>query len=468
MNSESNNSTYYSKANRAAIWVLAAHIPILAGTAMYFGTGVSVAIGLGLAILAGPFVLLWINPHSRALPIAIGIAALSISGLLIHLGRGMVELHFHVFITLACLIGLANFWAVLAGAATIAVHHLGFYFLLPQSVFNYEASIGIVLLHAVFVVAETIPSSVIAHKFWKFIEAQELFSGNLSRIAGEVRMETDSVMSSSKELSIGSASQAASVEETSSSLEELSQVTESSVTRAKEAKGIAGRARDLATQGSKEVQEMNKAMGEIRNSSNSVAQILKSIDEIAFQTNILALNAAVEAARAGEAGAGFAVVADEVRSLAQRSALAAHETAEKISDSVSRSEHGVEMSERISQNLNEIFEITGQVDDIIAQIVDYSSEQKEGIDQINSSVLEISRVTQGNAASSQGNADRSNNLNSLAAQLNGVVSEIALILGEDRVSEENAQEFEEESGFDSARIPTSESSQRTSEAFAWN
>lgn len=283
-----------------------------------------------------------------------------------------------------------------------------------------------------------------------------------------MQIESDLVLSSSKELSVDSATQAASVEETSSSLEELSKITQASVAKAREAKGIATKAKDIATSGASDVEELSKAMDKIRDSSNSVAQILKSIDEIAFQTNILALNAAVEAARAGEAGTGFAVVADEVRSLAQRSAVAARETAEKISDSLSRSEHGVKISGKISSNLGEIFKITGKVDDIIAQIVDYSSEQKDGIDQINTSVLEINRVTQGNASNSQGNADRSNRLKSLGDQLNGVVAEIAVILGSENG---NDPVFAEEDSSVALELAPSEvecSSKNRNDAFVWN
>lgn len=166
-----NSSNYFAKAHTVAIWALGAHLPIMAATALVFDTGVGLALGIGALILAGPAVLLFSSPRSQALPIAIGVAALSFSGLLIHLGRGMIEMHFHVFMILACLIGLANIWAIVAGAAAIAVHHVGFYFLLPDSVFNYEASFGIVVLHAIFVVAETLPAAVIAHKFRKFIEA---------------------------------------------------------------------------------------------------------------------------------------------------------------------------------------------------------------------------------------------------------------------------------------------------------
>ena len=121
-------------------------------------------------------------------------------------------------------------------------------------------------------------------------------------------------------------------------------MTRSNAEHAREAKNLADTARQAAESGTAEIQQMSQAMDAIKEASHNIAKIIKSIDEIAFQTNILALNAAVEAARAGEAGLGFAVVADEVRNLAQRSAQAARETAEKIEDSIRKSERGVQIS----------------------------------------------------------------------------------------------------------------------------
>src|SRR5690606_32986476 len=111
---------------------------------------------------------------------------------------------------------------------------------------------------------------------------------------------------------------------------------------------------------------MGAAMREIQSSSDEIRKIIKTIDEIAFQTNILALNAAVEAARAGEAGMGFAVVADEVRALAQRSAQAAKETAAKIENAVTRTHQGVALTSKVEQALNEIVSNSRRVDELIA------------------------------------------------------------------------------------------------------
>ena len=188
-------------------------------------------------------------------------------------------------------------------------------------------------------------------------------------------------------------------------MEELSSMTKSNADNAREAKELANHAR-RADVGTTEIQNMNRSMDDIKQASNNIAKIIKSIDEIAFQTNILALNAAVEAARAGEAGLGFAVVADEVRSLAQRSAKAAHETAEKIQDSITKSDRGVQISLQVSKSFEEINDKIRKVDDLVASIASASNEQSEGIRQVSTAVSEMDKVTQSNAASAEESAGR--------------------------------------------------------------
>jgi len=162
--------------------------------------------------------------------------------------------------------------------------------------------------------------------------------------SAQVDRAAQQVSSASQTLAEGSGEQAASIEETSSSLEEMASMTKRNAENAKKSNELAGEARAAADRGAADMQAMNQAMEAIKGSSDDIAKIIKTIDEIAFQTNILALNAAVEAARAGEAGMGFAVVAEEVRNLAQRSAQAAKETAAKIEGAITKTAQGVDQS----------------------------------------------------------------------------------------------------------------------------
>jgi methyl-accepting chemotaxis protein len=177
-------------------------------------------------------------------------------------------------------------------------------------------------------------------------------SNSLSDGAGQTASAAGQVSSSSQSLAEGASEQAASLEETSSSLEELSSMTKRNAENAQKANDLAKQARTAADKGAGDMQTMSAAMAAIKVSSDDIAKIIKTIDEIAFQTNILALNAAVEAARAGEAGMGFAVVADEVRNLAQRSAQAAKETADKIEGAIGNTAQGVEISKKVAETLN--------------------------------------------------------------------------------------------------------------------
>jgi methyl-accepting chemotaxis protein len=170
-------------------------------------------------------------------------------------------------------------------------------------------------------------------------------------------------------------------------------------------------------------------MSAIDSSSAEVAKIVKDIDEIAFQTNILALNAAVEAARAGEAGAGFAVVADEVRSLAQRSAAAAKETANKIETAISNSRQGSLNSSKVAESLKQISEKVTSTDALVGDISTASREQAQGIDQINSAIAQMEKVTQSNASSAEESASAAEELSAQAESLQELVGKLRHLVG---------------------------------------
>ncbi len=255
-------------------------------------------------------------------------------------------------------------------------------------------------------------------------------AGELGLGAEQVSFASSQFSASGQSLAQGASEQAASLEETSASLEELNSMTKRNAEHSVDAKTHAGETRRAADTGVADMQEMTTAMNDLQKTSANVAKIVKTIDEIAFQTNILALNAAVEAARAGEAGAGFAVVAEEVRNLAQRSASAAKETAATIEEAVHMSERGVALSGRVAGSFDQILGKARRVDELIAEIATASHEQNEGIQQINTAVTQMDKVTQVNAAGAEESAAAAQELSAQAATLQGCVEQLlALVNG---------------------------------------
>jgi len=251
----------------------------------------------------------------------------------------------------------------------------------------------------------------------------------LNDASGQVASAANQVSVGSQSLAEGSSEQAASLEESSSSLEELSAMTKRNADSAGSAKLLSGETRAAADAGNTDMIEMRQAMEAIKTSSNDIAKIIKTIDEIAFQTNILALNAAVEAARAGEAGAGFAVVADEVRALAQRSANSAKETASKIEVAIHNGDHGARASAKVAQSLDIIMAKARKVDELVAEIASASSEQNQGISQINTAVSQMDQVTQSNAANAEETAAAAEELTAQSVSLKETVGLLRLLVG---------------------------------------
>lgn len=256
---------------------------------------------------------------------------------------------------------------------------------------------------------------------------------NMRNALQDVRGTADSVASASLQLSAGSEEissgaqeQASSLEETASSLEEIASTIKQSADNAQQANQLASGARDVAEKGGRVVSEAVQAMNEINESSKQIADIINTIDEIAFQTNLLALNAAVEAARAGEQGRGFAVVAAEVRNLAKRSATSAKEIKVLIQDSVRKVENGSSLVNQSGQTLQEIVTAVKRVTDIVGEIAAATREQSTGIDQVNRAVTQMDAVTQSNAGQTEELAGTAESLSAQAAQLQQLVAQFRL------------------------------------------
>ena len=257
----------------------------------------------------------------------------------------------------------------------------------------------------------------------------------VTQVAGAVATSAKQMASTSEHISSGAQEQASSLEETAASLEEITSAVKQNTDNSQQAQQLSIGSREVAEAGGSVVSNAVSAMTDINSASKEIAEIITTIDEIAFQTNLLALNAAVEAARAGEQGRGFAVVASEVRNLAQRSAGAAKEIKTLIQDSVAKVENGTELVNKSGDTLQEIVTSVKRVADIVTEISAASTEQLTGIEQVNSAVSQMDRVTQTNAAQTEEMTASSQSLLSQAENLRQLVSSFRL--GENAASGAN-------------------------------
>ena len=247
--------------------------------------------------------------------------------------------------------------------------------------------------------------------------------------AQEVASAASQVSGAAQSLAEGSSEQAASIEETSSSMEEMSSMTKRNADNAQQANALMNEARQVVIAANESMGHLTGSMGEITKASEETSKIIKTIDEIAFQTNLLALNAAVEAARAGEAGAGFAVVADEVRNLAMRAADAAKNTANLIEGTVKKVKDGSDLVCRTNEGFKKVADSSAKAADLVAEISAASSEQAQGIGQINTAVSELDKLTQQNAANAEESASASEEMSAQAETMKSMVDELQSMVG---------------------------------------
>ncbi len=247
----------------------------------------------------------------------------------------------------------------------------------------------------------------------------------LSNGSGQTAAASQQVAAASQSLAEGSSQQAAGVEETSSSLEEIASMTRQNAQNASQANDLMRETDAIVQEANSAMVELTGQMKEISTASSETQKIIKTIDEIAFQTNILALNAAVEAARAGEAGAGFAVVADEVRSLAQRAAEASKNTALLIEGSFQKIQHGTKLVQQADAAFAKVAQSAQAASSLVSEIAAASTEQTKGIDQITRSVAEMDKITQQAASNAEESASAAEEL---SAQAENMVLSVSRLL----------------------------------------
>ncbi len=251
--------------------------------------------------------------------------------------------------------------------------------------------------------------------------------------AEEVTNASVQVSSASQSVAQGASEQAASLEETSASGREIHSSAVKNTARSEDAAELVTQSRQKFSQANQSLDEMVAAMAEINSASNRISQIIRVIDELAFQTNILSLNAAVEAARAGEAGMGFAVVADAVRNLAQRSATAARDTASLIEGSITASHAGASKVNEVAVAIRGIAAETDRVKTLVEDVRADSKEQAKSLDSVSKALMEMEHVTQRSAASAEESAASAQELNSQAAGLRRIAEDLTIMLGRDEV-----------------------------------
>jgi len=393
------------------------HIPIFAVVAYLYKTELWIAVGLSSVFLALGIVSYIKFPTHRFTLGLIAVIGICYSAILIHLGRGLIELHFHIFVILGILPIYGYITPLILAAATAAIHHLGFFYILPESVFNYKASIYTVLLHAVFVVFETGFCLVIAYRFRHLIEMQTSTMPKLNLWSTELNKSAFELSKSSSSLAEKSNQQATALNDSSSALHEITTIVENNLVNVEISTGVAEQVLSKSGEAQTAFNDLSQCMKEITKASerldrlfsaiNEIGEKTKLIDDIVFKTQLLSFNASLEAERAGEHGRGFAVVAEEVGILAKVSGESADAISQIVKSAVTEAKDVVEMSKRLAYDgeqycgtsglkMNEVVNFSQKILNLSREIMNACKEESLGLKQISNSLETLNTNTQEN------------------------------------------------------------------------
>jgi methyl-accepting chemotaxis protein len=436
---------------------------------------------MALVILAGPTYFVLTDKRSVTASIANAMALVSFSALLIHVTGGMTEMHFHVFASLGVMIMLAQPAAVIGALLVVVVHHVGFFFLLPKSLINYDAGFGILVIHAVFALSVGVPAFFIARKYNLYIVGVREIVDEIQTISTQLASTSDLMLGTSNTLTSATGKEAAALHETAASLEQLDSMIAQNSNSAQVAANASEVSKGRSESGVEVMDQVVASLGEISQNSSKVMnaiqtgnkgmeQIISLIDEIGsktkvindivFQTKLLSFNASVEAARAGEHGKGFAVVAEEIGKLAQMSGSSAKEITVLLDTSTSRVkniieetsrgvnsiladgkdkiEHGLRVADECKSILTEVDQNLNEVSKNASQIALASKEQALGVIEIKKAMTDVETVSSENSKASEKATQIAKDLAHGAQSLQGALRKLLKAVGDKNSDQEAA------------------------------
>lgn len=387
------------------------HIPIFYYMSSFFGTERYIALGAPIILILGNLFVEYIFKNLKLASALMGFSAISMSAIMIHLGKGMIEWHFHIFVMIGILSLFANPMTIITAALVAAIHHISFYFFLPESVFNYDATFGIVLIHAAFVVVESCACFMLSLRFKNSLSLQEKLSIEISPLVKSIDEISKNTKLTCTNLLDYTNSNSSSITEISATAEEITQMVKSTLDQIGQCVSLMKETNDSVDSSSEAIakgeeflgtlkvikekmtdlgEQSSQKLGSVEKSVNDISDKTTLINDIVFQTKLLSFNASVEAARAGESGKGFAVVAEEIGNLAETSGKASEEIGKIVEQSKDQLNLSIEdISESIKSFQNQVgeafnlwAEINDQLQSSFSKVRENSLKQEGSLDEI--------------------------------------------------------------------------------------